>query len=718
MKQNRAIYYRYRRNAVLAGMIASLLLTSPALTGGHTASAAGRQIDRMISRIDEKTDTGLVHSHFETADGDGYCDPAADTTRPSKLKKTPDLPTRYDLREHNLTTSIKDQGATGCCWAFSAIKVIESNCIKNGLFDAGSTDFSESHLAWYSYHPATSPSDPTYNDGILSATVSSSSSFPDPFAYGSAKGTIAYDNGGSAILANFTLAKWCGAEYESAAPFTGANSEQIASMAYNMQINTDLRYDSYAHLQNVYNFDEYTLSDQYYYTDSSIIPKMKQAILDYGAMSTSLYYDKAYLHTSASGSAYYQNHYAGVQAVKQANHSVTIVGWDDNFAASDFSRTPPGNGAWLIANSYGTSSGDTGYFWLSYYDQSICDCSSFLMESSSNYDNIYQYDGFGWGTANYSNSADLKAANIFKAESTSNQKLRAVSFYTLTNNQPYRIEVYRNIKSGPTDGIRIDSCTTEGTAAQNGYHTVTLNTPVTLDAGERFSVVVTYRQKETGKIYVPLEGRDSSDSSLSICYGSRLGESFLFTKLSSKSSDSTIHWLDTAALGYHNVCVKAFADDTTDPSDPLPSVTKTITLGRGETFQLPQGYTYTSNDPSLATVNASGKVKTRRKGKTTILASDADGTSGSLYRFVIKKAPSGVKIKPAKKTIKKGKHLKLKVKLSSGSASRRITFRSSRPGVARVSKTGRITARRKGSTTIRVKTYNGHTASMKLTVIR
>ena len=64
MKQNRSIYYRYRRNAVLAGMIASLLLTSPALTGGHTASAAGRQIDRMISRIDEKTDTGLVRSHF------------------------------------------------------------------------------------------------------------------------------------------------------------------------------------------------------------------------------------------------------------------------------------------------------------------------------------------------------------------------------------------------------------------------------------------------------------------------------------------------------------------------------------------------------------------------------------------------------------------------------------------------------------------------------
>ena len=38
----------------------------------------------------------------------------------------------------------------------------------------------------------------------------------------------------------------------------------------------------------------------------------------------------------------------------QANHVVTIVGWDDDYPASNFSGqagAPDGNGAWLVKNS-------------------------------------------------------------------------------------------------------------------------------------------------------------------------------------------------------------------------------------------------------------------------------------------------------------------------------------------------------------------------------
>jgi len=57
------------------------------------------------------------------------------------------------------------------------------------------------------------------------------------------------------------------------------------------------------------------------------------------------------------------------------------------------------------------------------------------------------------------------------------------------------------------------------------------------------------------------------------------------------------------------------------------------------------------------------------------------------------------------------------VKLSSGSASNKLTFHSSHPGIAKVSKKGKVTARRRGKTTITVKTYNGKKAKLKLTVI-
>ena len=713
IKINRTITYRNTALAALLGL--SLCVTScPSSVMASTDS-----IDQMISRVDETTDNDLVRSHFEDVSGNVYTDESADASG-SRLKKASDLPVRYDLREQGLTTPIRDQGSTGCCWAFSAIKTIESNCIKNGLFPADSVDFSESHLAWFSYHPSTLAEDPTYWDGISSADNDTNTSFfPNPFAYGSVSGTLPYDNGGSAILATFTLAKWSGPELESTAPFSGATTSDVTSMAYSMVQKGSLRYDSYAHLQNVYNYDEYTIGKQYYYTDASIIPKMKQSILDHGAMSVSVFFDKTFLHPSANGHAYYQTYYSGAQAVKNANHSVTIVGWDDNFSASNFSRTPAGNGAWLIANSYGTVSGDNGYFWLSYYDQSICDCSSFLVESAGNYDHIYQYDGFGWGTANYSNSHNLKAANIFDANGTSDQTLKAVSFYTLTDNQPYRIEVYRGVGSGPTDGTLVSECTTTGIAGQNGYHTATLTTPVNLAAGEKFSVVVTYVQSGSTNVYVPLEGRDSTDSSLNISYGSRLGESYLFTKQKTSAPDSTMRWLDTAAVGYNNVCVKAFTSNTTGDVAELPSVVKTIKLGKGETYRIPDSYTsYTSNDPSLLTVDASGKVTARRRGKSSILVSD--GETSYLYRFNIKKAPSKVKFKPAKnrKTVKKGRHFTLKVKLSSGSASNKLTFHSSHPGVARVSKTGRVTARHRGKTTLTVKTYNGHKARLRLTVVK
>ncbi|WP_337935057.1 lectin like domain-containing protein [Jutongia sp.] len=717
VKINKTIKQKTRIISCILGLSLCVTLCPPAAVMASETSTDG--LDRIITRTDRSDDRNMIHSSMEDASGQTYTDPGADDTGRS-LKKAADLPARYDLRDYNLTTSIKDQGVTNICWAFSVIKTIESNCIKNGLFSPETADFSENHLAWFSYHPSTDISDPTCRDGISSAANTSDASFlPNPFAYGSVSGTIPYDNGGSALLANFTLAKWSGAELESAAPFTGDTIENETAMAYNMVQNGKLRYDSYAHLQNVYNFDEYLIGRNYYYDNPSMIPEMKQAILDYGAMSVSLFYDRSFLHQSANGYAYYQNYYAGSKAVKNANHSVTIIGWDDNFSASNFSRTPSGNGAWLIANSYGTSSGDNGYFWLSYYDPSICDCSSFLMESPANYNNIYQYDGFGWGTVTYSDDASLKVANVFQANADSNQKLRAVSFYTMTNDQSYRIQVYRGVKSGPTDGVLIDTCTTTGTATRNGYHTVSLAAPVNLEAGEQFSVVVTYIQDGSDTVYAPMEGKDTTDSSLNISYSSETGQSYIYTKKKTTAANSTIHWMDTSALGYNNVCVKAFADNTTETADALPSVKKTITLGKGETYRLPDHYTgYTSNDPALASVSGTGKVSALKRGKTSILVSNE--TETVLYRFNIKKAPSKVKFKPStkKKTIKKGKHFTLKVKLSSGSASHKLRFHSSHPGVAKVSLTGKVTARRRGSSTISVKTYNGHKAKLKLTVVK
>lgn len=709
----------------LIGGLALSQLTPFSVTARATDAATPSQteyIPNTITRVDETGEEGLVRSHFEDSEGKIYTDPGAGQPAQSSRqnKREASVPARYDLREHNLTTSIKDQGVTGCCWAFSAIKAIESNCIKNGLFPADSVDFSENHLAWFSYHMDDSTSDPTYGDGIYYAHAENTSPYsPDPFAYGAVSGTTPYDTGGSAILANFTLAKWAGVDLESNTPFTANTMPEAQSMAAVMEKKSDARYSSYAHLQNVINFDEYTIGEQYYYKDIGMIAKMKQAIMEYGAMSVSLFFDKMFFQTTENGTSYYQNYYTGSSAIANANHSVTIVGWDDNYSSNNFVKKPAGNGAWLIANSYGVESGDDGYFWLSYYDQSICDCSSFLVEPSNNYGHIYQYDGFGWGTATYSDSINIKAANIFKAEDTSPQQLQAVSFYTLTDNQPYQIQVYRGVTSAPTDGLLIDSCTTIGTAEQNGYHTVPLQNPVNIAAGEKFSVVVTYIQSDSSTVYVPAEGHVFVDSSMAIGYRSKAGQSFLYTKVNSKAGSSRIQWIDTHAVNYNNVCVKAFTNDTDQAAEPLPDIDRTVKLGKGESYQISGDFSsYVSNDEALASVSSTGRVTTKKVGTTSILASRDDGER-ILIRFKIMKAPSKVTLKPSKKkTLKKGKHLKLKVKLPLGSASSKITFRSTRPRVAKVTRTGRITAKRPGKATIVVRTYNGRKAKLRITVIK
>ena len=61
----------------------------------------------------------------------------------------------------------------------------------------------------------------------------------------------AYDAGGNALSAIFTLAAWSGAEKEEAAPFNADTTDKEQEMINTMTANGEsLRYDSYVHLQN------------------------------------------------------------------------------------------------------------------------------------------------------------------------------------------------------------------------------------------------------------------------------------------------------------------------------------------------------------------------------------------------------------------------------------------------------------------------------------
>lgn len=152
--------------------------------------------------------------------------------------------------------------------------------------------------------------------------------------------------------------------------------------------------------------------------------------------------------------------------------------------------------------------------------------------------------------------------------------------------------------------------------------------------------------------------------------------------------------------------------------------TKAVTLGVKETYTpvyaLTPAYTtdsvtFHSSKKSVATVSKTGKITAKATGTAVITASTGSGCETSIT-VKVKKAPSKVKLSLATKTLKKGKSYTLKTSFPSGSYSNKLTFSSSQKSVASVSKTGKITAKKKGKATITVTTFNKKTATIKVTV--
>jgi PKD repeat protein len=292
---------------------------------------------------------------------------------------------------------------------------------------------------------------------------------------------------------------------------------------------------------------------------------IKEAIMNYGAVATALYFDPT--DTTSYNQNTYGYYYSGTTA---SDHAVTIVGWDDSYSKNNFSTTPPGDGAFIIKNSWGTTAADwgnvnndNGYFYVSYYDSNVgYDMNTqFTAENPKDYTNIYQYDPLGWTqqiNTSQTNPTTGWGANIFTANS--NEVLKAISFYTTDLNCNYVINIYNNIGSNPISQTG-PALTQSGTISSAGYHTVPLNSGVQLNAGQKFSVVLELTNP-TYQYPIPVEMPISGHSSQATANAS---ESFV-------SADGNT-WTDiTTEPGYSNtdVCIKAFTDPESSSEKGLP----------------------------------------------------------------------------------------------------------------------------------------------------
>lgn len=116
--------------------------------------------------------------------------------------------------------------------------------------------------------------------------------------------------------------------------------------------------------------------------------------------------------------------------------------------------------------------------------------------------------------------------------------------------------------------------------------------------------------------------------------------------------------------------------------------------------------TYKSNNKSVATVDDNGKVRALKKGAAIITVTN---NNASTELTVNVKEPT---LNAKSKTIVKNKSFTIKIKGKSGKA----TFKSSNSKIAKVNKSGKITALKKGKTTITVKTNVNVKLKCKVTV--
>ena len=167
------------------------------------------------------------------------------------------------------------------------------------------------------------------------------------------------------------------------------------------------------------------------------------------------------------------------------------------------------------------------------------------MQSADYYKN-YTYNGSEYNSI-YGIGAPVILANVF--QSSEKEKLSSVAFYTVGTDVDVTVSVYKNIRSDYTSPVH-------GTLAYNeqmiikrqGYHTVHLNSELSLEPGEIFSVIIRYYEADQERTKFPAEAADCERS----VYACRSKESYFSVE------DGSSRWYESQTQGFKNFYIQAF----------------------------------------------------------------------------------------------------------------------------------------------------------------
>ena len=345
-------------------------------------------------------------------------------------------PSSYSLVNLNQVSPVRNQMQTGTCWAFVSNEIIESTLLKKNNVQLS---FSSRHLEYYTSR--------NFLDGInyngLNRVINTGGNYFMSMAY--------YKNNYGPIL-------------ESEMPFENNMNPLYLSSVQNKTPAVDVN-------------TSFILANGDGNCTDSIKNAIKDHIMNHGAVGTAITMEKRpNIYYNELTNAYY---YDGADAT---NHAVTIVGWDDNYAVTNFSssKRPSTPGAWIIKNSYGTTFGDNGYFYMSYNDINVCRLMSGIYDVDFDFpDKLYTYNKYGYNTSirfvNQNTVTSSYMATKFTKPATKEYLSEiTVGAYKYTNVDLYVI---------PTNmQLSIDNATKVGnvTIPYGGYATYKIDKPIEL----------------------------------------------------------------------------------------------------------------------------------------------------------------------------------------------------------------------------------------------
>ncbi len=274
--------------------------------------------------------------------------------------------------------------------------------------------------------------------------------------------------------------------------------------------------------------------------------QIKEAVYTYGSVQTSLYMDRT---TAAEGAGYYNVNTSSYfyPEEKTENHDILILGWDDDYPAANFAADPEEDGAYICLNTWGSSFGEDGIFYVSYADANIARTGVVYarIEDTDNYDHLYQYDECGWQGQQGYDSSECWFANVYTAEQE--EMLAAVGFYATSTDTAFEIYLVRDFDG--TDSFETMEYLQSGKFTDEGYYTVDLKQEQPLAEGERFAVVI--------KINAP-----SEKNPVAVEYHSdEFTENVTVEGKESYLSQNGKYWENTQEKFETNVCLKVYTRD-------------------------------------------------------------------------------------------------------------------------------------------------------------